>query len=64
VLRVADNGKGFDPVEARGRGLGLLSMRERVGQLGGTFNIVTELGVGTQVFATVLLPEPAAEVGA
>ena len=60
VLRVADNGKGFDPVEARGRGLGLLSMRERVGQLGGTFNIVTEPGVGTRVYATVMLPEPAA----
>jgi len=60
ALRVADNGKGFDLVEARGRGLGLLSMRERMGELGGTFNIVTEPGVGTRVFATVMLPEPSA----
>ncbi len=64
VLRVADNGKGFDLAEARGRGLGLLSMRERVGELGGTFNIVTDPNAGTQVFAMALLPAPEAEVKA
>lgn len=57
ALTVFDNGCGFDLAEARGRGLGLISMRERVSQLGGTFNIVTEPGAGTRVYAVVLLPE-------
>jgi two-component system, NarL family, sensor histidine kinase UhpB len=57
ALTVFDNGKGFDLVEARGRGLGLISMRERVSQLGGRFNIVTEPGSGTRVYAVVTLPE-------
>jgi two-component system, NarL family, sensor histidine kinase UhpB len=57
ALKVIDNGCGFDLAEARGRGLGLISMRERVAELGGTFNIVTEPGVGTRVYAVVLLPE-------
>jgi two-component system sensor histidine kinase UhpB len=57
ALKIVDNGCGFDLAEARGRGLGLISMRERVAELGGTFNIVTEPGVGTRVYAVVLLPE-------
>lgn len=57
VLTVVDNGRGFDLAEARGRGLGLISMRERVTQLGGSFNIVTEPGVGTRVYAVVMLPD-------
>ncbi|MBN2575575.1 MAG: sensor histidine kinase [Deltaproteobacteria bacterium] len=57
ALRIIDNGCGFDLNEARGRGLGLLSMRERIAALGGTFNIVTEPGAGTRVYAVVLLPE-------
>jgi two-component system sensor histidine kinase UhpB len=57
ALKVVDNGCGFDLAEARGRGLGLISMRERIAELGGTFNIVTEPGVGTRVYAVVLLPE-------
>jgi len=57
ALKIIDNGCGFDLAEARGRGLGLISMRERISELGGTFNIVTEPGVGTRVYAVVLLPE-------
>ena len=59
ALTVFDNGRGFDPAEARGRGLGLISMRERIGQLGGKFNIVTESGGGTRVYAVVALPAAA-----
>jgi len=61
ALTVFDNGTGFDLACARGRGLGLLSMRERVALLGGKFNIVTEPGQGTRVYAVVPRPEgPAA----
>ncbi len=60
VLTVFDNGEGFDLSKARGRGLGLISMQERVGQLGGTFNVVTEPDRGTRVYAVVPLPDPSA----
>jgi two-component system, NarL family, sensor histidine kinase UhpB len=62
ALTVFDDGSGFDLDDARGRGLGLLSMRERVGQLGGQLNIVTEPGLGTRVYAVIPLePELAVE---
>lgn len=57
VLGVFDNGTGFDLAGARGRGLGLLSMQERVTMLGGRFNIVTEPGQGTRVYAVVPIPD-------
>jgi signal transduction histidine kinase len=56
-LTVFDNGDGFDPAEARGRGLGLPSMRERVAELGGRLNIVTERGAGTRVYTVVSWPQ-------
>lgn len=58
-LRVDDDGRGFDP--AMGHGLGLLTMRERAQQLGGTLVIDTAAGNGTRVCA--LLPMPAAQQG-
>jgi signal transduction histidine kinase len=57
ALTVFDNGKGFDLAQARGRGLGLLSMRERVTLLGGKFNVVTAAGEGTRVYAVVPTPD-------
>jgi two-component system sensor histidine kinase UhpB len=56
VVTVFDDGRGFDVERARGRGLGLLSMRERVSQFGGTLNVVTAPGQGTRVYAVVDLP--------
>jgi two-component system sensor histidine kinase UhpB len=56
ALTVFDDGRGFDLDRARGRGLGLLSMRQRVAQFGGQLNIVTEPGAGTRVYAVVELP--------
>lgn len=64
ALTVFDDGKGFDLEEARGRGLGLLSMRERVAQLGGQLNVVTEPGLGTRVYAVIPLEPKAAVEGA
>jgi PAS domain S-box-containing protein len=50
-LTIADDGKGFDVVRMResGKGLGLVSISERVRLAGGTVNIMTELNKGTQV---------------
>lgn len=55
-LVVKDNGVGFtsDPFQNR-TGLGVVSMRERVGLLNGTLSITSEPGQGCQVSATVPL---------
>jgi signal transduction histidine kinase len=60
LLSIEDDGIGFDPAEvdqpgAR-RGLGLLGMRERVAQLGGTFTVHSIIGKGTRIL--VRLPVP------
>jgi PAS domain S-box-containing protein len=54
VLKVRDNGEGFD-VENAGSGLGLLSMRERLNFVGGRFAITSKRGSGTKVTANVPL---------
>jgi signal transduction histidine kinase len=56
VLTVSDDGQGFDvseitDVEESGRGRGLFSMRERIGFLGGTSGMESEIGQGTTVWA-------------
>jgi signal transduction histidine kinase len=53
TLVIDDNGRGFRI--ARTRGLGLLGMEERVGQLGGSFRLRSEPGRGTSVFAELPL---------
>lgn len=55
-LCVADGGRGFDPTQTSGRGLGLVTMNERVSALGGHFRIRTNPGDGTHVHAWVPLP--------
>jgi signal transduction histidine kinase len=56
TLRVADDGRGFDPQAPRpGTHLGLWSMRERVEQLGGQFEIESAPGAGTTVRAIIPL---------
>jgi len=59
-LAISDDGQGFDvseitDVEESGRGRGLFSMRERIGFLGGTSGIESEIGRGTTVWAKVPL---------
>jgi len=56
VVRVTDDGHGFDP--ARTRGMGILGMEERVKRLGGNLHVDSEPGKGTTV--TAELPIPAA----
>lgn len=55
LLSIQDDGKGFDA--RRVRGLGLVGMEERVQHLGGTFQVRSEPGHGTEL--EVELPVPA-----
>jgi signal transduction histidine kinase len=55
-LRVVDDGLGFDLQSPRaGRHVGLWSMRERVEQLGGRFEVRSAPGQGTDLRARVPL---------
>jgi signal transduction histidine kinase len=58
LVYVSDNGEGFDvseitDIEESGRGRGLFSMRERIGFLGGSSGIESEIGKGTTVWARI-----------
>jgi signal transduction histidine kinase len=49
-LEVQDKGPGFDlEAASKGRRLGLKGMRQRVEMLGGSFDVVSALGAGTQI---------------
>ncbi|WP_065958234.1 GAF domain-containing sensor histidine kinase [Streptomyces sparsogenes] len=51
LLRVADDGAGFDPSAVRraGRHLGLVSMRDRAGGVGGSLTVESAPGKGTVI---------------
>ncbi len=54
VLTVVDDGVGFDPSQSRpgaGSGLGLHGMRERTRILGGSLEVIAEVGRGVRVVA-------------
>jgi signal transduction histidine kinase len=52
ALTVSDDGQGFDPAAPRsGRHVGLWSMRERIEQLGGRFELSSRPGAGTVLCA-------------
>lgn len=53
-LTITDNGRGFDPSKTRTRGLGLLSIEERVHLANGNFLITSRPGGGTRV--TIKVP--------
>jgi signal transduction histidine kinase len=55
TLTIVDNGVGFDVDEAWGKGLGLVSMAERVEPLGGAVTIRSTPGEGTRLEVTVPL---------
>jgi signal transduction histidine kinase len=55
VLFVSDDGIGFDVDAALGTGLGLMSMRERLEAIGGTFRIHSNRGLGTRLDVSVPL---------
>ncbi|MEE1930646.1 GAF domain-containing sensor histidine kinase [Streptomyces sp. TRM 70351] len=51
LLRVADDGRGFDPSAVRraGRHLGLVSMRDRAASVGGRLDVRSAPGKGTEI---------------
>jgi PAS domain S-box-containing protein len=58
ILRIEDDGKGFDPEKRMAatveeKRMGLQSMQERVRLLGGTFKIHSQPGAGTRIFIEV-----------
>jgi len=56
LLTVRDFGIGFDPADAvKGRGLGLISMKERLNLVGGELSIDSQPQTGTTILARVTL---------
>lgn len=53
VLSIKDDGKGFDSGTIRRDGLGLISMRERMNLVSGTFAVRSAPGLGTTIEARV-----------
>jgi signal transduction histidine kinase len=66
LLTVEDDGRGMDPERATrddpGRGLGLMGIRERASEFGGTFRLESRVGHGTRL--TVELPVSASSTPA
>jgi signal transduction histidine kinase len=58
VLRIGDDGKGFDPDGHYAGHLGLHSMQERAAAAGGRLDIQSAPGAGTQVCLRIPLGEP------
>lgn len=58
-IHIADNGIGFDPAIAVNTGNGLSIMKERVKESGGTINLQSQPGKGTQIdLVFILKPSP------
>jgi signal transduction histidine kinase len=56
VLSVHDDGVGFDTENVRG--LGMVGMKERLRQIGGTLRVTSQPGKGTTLVAEVPIPLP------
>ena len=55
-VQISDQGIGFDPAQpCKEAGLGLVSMRERVRLLGGTFTVESSAGQGTTIIADIVV---------
>lgn len=53
LLVIEDNGKGFDPKNIKNEGLGLRSIKTRVGAMSGNLDIVSTKGKGTIISVVV-----------
>lgn len=54
-IRIADNGKGFEPAAVNASGSGLKNMRQRLAGVGGQFELSTKVGEGTAIRLTLPL---------
>jgi signal transduction histidine kinase len=61
-LSVCDEGRGFDPAQVSGHRTGLDSMRQRLADSGGAFELSSQPGQGTTV--TFILPWPSRKAAA
>lgn len=64
-MEIRDTGKGMSPerlteIQSAGSGVGIRGMRERLRQFEGEIKIESD-GTGTRIFATIPLPQSAAE---
>jgi two-component system CheB/CheR fusion protein len=56
TLSITDSGRGFDSSRSKKRGLGLISMEERVRQTGGTFTMKSTPGKGVHIDVRIPVP--------
>jgi signal transduction histidine kinase len=64
MLRVVDNGCGFDVSGVGQDAFGLVSMRERAALIGGRLRVATRVGAGTRILLTAPLGRSVALIGA
>jgi signal transduction histidine kinase len=56
LVEISDKGPGFDPqVALKKKRLGLVGMRQRIEVLGGSFKLITTIGIGTTILVTLPL---------
>ena len=53
LIKIKDNGKGFEIEKRVGTGNGLLNMQKRIEELGGSYSIISEPGKGTEIVLSV-----------
>ena len=58
AIQVQDDGRGFNREQVAGAGHGWKNLRHRIEALGGTLSVASAPGRGTEVAATMPLPEP------
>jgi signal transduction histidine kinase len=56
ILKIRDNGTGFDTSVRKSGALGLLGIRERALTLGGTFCVNSSMGGGTELVVSIPVP--------
>jgi signal transduction histidine kinase len=57
ILTIKDFGRGFNPAAPQKRGLGLISMEERVRQAGGSFSVKATPGAGARIDVRIPVPK-------
>jgi PAS domain S-box-containing protein len=59
IMSIEDDGVGFKPesLEMRGKGLGIINMRERLEGMGGRFRLYSAPGSGTRIRASIPMEE-------